>query len=623
VALDLDNDGRLDLAVAGSADSSGPSGVAAFGQGVAAQGIGAFRTLPIEGSPSSATAIDGADLDGDGDLDLLAAGPDGLDRLTNRGGDENGWLAVRLRGLVQGNSKNNVRGVGASVEVKVGSAYQYREHDGRASHFGLGRQGAADAVRVVWTNGVPQDRVEVSGDQAIVEEQVLKGSCPFLYTYTGEGTGDDSGAGDHRGIGFVTDLLWNAPAGLPVVPGVYAPADPDELVEVRGARSLPGRPGVYDLRITEELWEAAYFDHVRLWVVDHPADVEVASSLRIVPGPVPSAERPRGDELLAARAVRPVVEAIDGRGRDVTDRVRARDDLYADGFTRSAYQGLAAAPWSFTVDLGPEAAARPGGGPVRLLLDGWIFPADASLNLAIAQRDDLAPQPPRLEVETAGGWRVLMPHMGHPAGKTKTMVVDTPPLPEGARRLRIVTNQWISWDRIAWSRAPADDAVRIAGQLLPAKAELRFRGFSKVVRRAPNAPHGFDYARTSTASPWEPTAGPYTRYGDVRELLAASDDRPVVMGSGDEIDLLFDASGLPEPPPGWVRTLFLESHGWDKDFDRNTYAAERGSLPLPFRGMGTYGPSMDEAAAPDRRDLAARWLTREWPGPPAERAAAK
>jgi len=362
---------------------------------------------------------------------------------------------------------------------------------------------------------------------------------------------------------------------------------------------------------------------VRLWVVDHPADVEVASSLRIVPGPVPASERPPGDEILAARAVHPVVAATDGQGRDVTARVTARDDVYADGYVPGPYQGLAKQPWSFTFDLGPAAAARPGGGPVRLLLDGWIFPTDASLNLAIAQRDDLAPQPPRLEVETADGWQVLMPHMGHPAGKTKTIVVDTPPLPEGARRLRIVTNQWISWDRIAWSDAPADGTPRVVGRLLPERATLRYRGFSKVVRKAPNAPHAFDYARVSRTSPWEPTAGPYTRYGDVRELLSRADDRPVVLGSGDEIALLFDASELPPPPAGWVRTLFLESNGWDKDFDRNTYAVDRGSLPLPFHGMGTYGPSMEAAgapAAPDRGDFAARWLTREWPGPADRRA---
>jgi len=557
--------------------------------------------------------VDGADLDGDGDLDLLVAGPEGLHRLTNEGGNKNGWLAVRLKGLQQGNGKNNVNGIGATVEVFAGSAHQYREHDGRVSHFGLGRLGEADAVRVVWTNGVPQNRVHVAGEQAIVEEQVLKGSCPFLYTYTGA----DSGDGDGQGIELVTDLLWNAPVGLPVAPGVYLPSDPNELVEVVGARSLPGRPGVYDLRITEELWEAAYFDQVRVWVVDHPADTEVASNLKIVPGEAPPAE----DLILAAREVRPVVSATDGRGRDVTDRVRARDHVYADGYVRSAFQGVAAEPWSFTFDLGPEAAGRaeaPGGevaGPVRLLLDGWIFPTDASLNLALAQRQGGAPQPPRLEVETAEGWRVLMPNMGHPAGKTKTMVVDTPPLPPGARRLRIVTGQWISWDRIAWSRTPADGVPRVAGRLAPVQAELRYRGFSAPLRRAPNAPHELEYARVSRRSPWEPIPGPYTRYGDVRELLSQADDRSVVLGAGDEMALLFDASELPPPPAGWQRTLFLESHGWDKDFDKNTYAVDRGSLPLPFRGMGVYGPGMEGAEAPDLGNYRERWLTREWPGP--------
>ena len=43
---------------------------------------------------------------------------------------------------------------------------------------------------------------------------------------------------------------------------------------------LPGdklqpKDGFYELRITEELWEAGYFDHVELTAVDHPADVAV------------------------------------------------------------------------------------------------------------------------------------------------------------------------------------------------------------------------------------------------------------------------------------------------------------------------------------------------------------
>jgi tetratricopeptide (TPR) repeat protein len=603
VAADLDNDGRLDLAAAG------PKGVVAVGQ----DGQGGFRDLPIEGGPSSATAVLAADLDGDGDLDLLAAGPEGLHRLTNQGGNANHWLRVRLVGLTQGSGKNNVQGVGATVEVMAGLAYQFREHDGGVSHFGLGRLEEADVLRVMWNNGVPQNRIDVAGDQTLVEEQVLKGSCPFVYAWNGERQA------------FVTDLLWGAPAGLPVAEGVWAPADAEELVEVVGARVLPAgsdSPGRYDLRVTEELWEAAYFDYLRLWVVDYPAEVEVASSLKVVPGEVVP------DRVLGSRDVRPVAAAWDGRGREVTERVRARDHVYADGYEESLYQGLAREPWTFTFDLGDhlELAA---GGPVRLLLDGWIFPTDASINVALSQRPDLGLEAPRLEVETAAGWRTLIPSMGHPAGKTKTMIVDTPPLPPLAgsgltsRRLRIVTNQWLHWDRIAWSPLPAgaaDGAARVVARLAPERADLRFRGFSALVRRAPNAPHEFDYARVSTDSPWGVTRGPYTRFGDVRELLQADDSRSVVLGPGDEIALLFDASHLPPPPEGHRRTVFLESHGWDKDFDKHTYAVESGSLPLPFHGMKVY-PWGDDEQPPDPKamdEFRREWLTREHPGPERE-----
>src|SRR5262249_27059423 len=158
-------------------------------------------------------------------------------------------------------------------------------------------------------------------------------------------------------------------------------------------------------------------------------------------------------------------------------------------------------------------------------------------NLAIAQRRDLAHDletvPPRLEVETAAGWQVLMPALGYPAGKTKTLVVDTPPLPPGARRLRIVTSLWLACDRIARTALPAADAVPIVrARLLPATAELRYRGFSQLVRRAPNGPHGYDYERVSKTSPWLPFPGRYTRFGDVRELLMAADDRAVILGAG-------------------------------------------------------------------------------------------
>ena len=57
-----------------------------------------------------------------------------------------------------------------------------------------------DLLRVTWTNGVPQNRLGVEGNQLIVEEQLLKGSCPFLYTWNGET------------YVFVTDVLGITPA---------------------------------------------------------------------------------------------------------------------------------------------------------------------------------------------------------------------------------------------------------------------------------------------------------------------------------------------------------------------------------------------------------------------------
>lgn len=574
-AFDADNDGRLDLA------ATGPDGVVILGQRgtVAAP---AFEALPVEGA-KSASALAAADLDGDGDLDLATAGESGVLRLVNEGGNKNHWLAVRLRGLTTGNGKNNLQALGAVAEVRAGTAYQFREVAGPVTHFGLGSLRQPDALRVIWTNGVPQNRLQPQTDQRIVEEQVLKGSCPFLYAWTGER------------FEFIADLLWNSPVGLPVAPGVYAGADPDELVRVDGAQPTPGHHGAYRLRVTEELWEAAWFDAVRLWVVDHPADVEVASSLKVEPG------KRQPVKVLAARGLRPVSQAWDGQGTDATRRVQKRDEVYASGYEPGPYQGVAR-EWAFTFDLGEAPAA-----PVRLHLDGWIFPADASLNLAAAQRPDYPYLPPRLEVETAEGWKTLLPSMGFPAGKTKTMVVDTPSLPPGAHRLRIVTSLWLGWDRIAWTRETSDAVPILQARLAPREADLHYRGFSKLLRRSPNGPHGYDYETVAADSPWLPFPGHYTRYGDVLELLGDTDDRSVILAPGDEIALEFDASDLPPVPRGWTRTVFLQSQGWDKDADRNTYEALQVE-PLPFRAMKSYGEAFPDT--PEIREYRERWLTR-------------
>ena len=63
-----------------------------------------------------------------------------------------------------------------------------------------------------------------------------------------------------------------------------------------------------------------------------------------------------------------------------------------------------------------------------------------------------------------------------------------------------------------------------------------------------------------------------------------SDDRLIIMGSGDELRLLFSANSLPPLRPGWTRDFLLKVDGWAKDRDPNT--AFSGTVePLPFHQM--------------------------------------
>jgi len=87
--------------------------------------------------------------------------------------------------------------------------------------------------------------------------------------------------------------------------------------------------------------------------------------------------------------------------------------------------------------------------------------------------------------------------------------------------------------------------------------------------------------------------GAYTRLGDVRDLLLKSDDRFVVFGSGDEVQLDFDPSRLPPLPEGWKRDYFFFADGYEKDMD--FYATEGDFVnPLPFHRMSTYPYSKED-----------------------------
>ncbi|WP_243665064.1 hypothetical protein [Rhodothermus marinus] len=131
---------------------------------------------------------------------------------------------------------------------------------------------------------------------------------------------------------FVTDFIWGSPLGLRINAQETGDiAQTEDWIKIRGDQLRP-RDGIYDVRITAELWETHFFDHVSLMVVDHPEGTEVWVDERF-------AFPPRQLRLYTTGPVQPIARARDHRGRDVTDKVRRRDGRYFDTFAPGAYQG--------------------------------------------------------------------------------------------------------------------------------------------------------------------------------------------------------------------------------------------------------------------------------------------
>ena len=153
-----------------------------------------------------------------------------------------------------------------------------------------------------------------------------------------------------------------------------------------------------------------------------------------------------------------------------------------------------------------------------------------------------------------------------------------------AHRFRLRTNLEVYWDRLAVAE-PARGSLTTA-RLLESSADLRFRGYSQTVSPRGEAPETPIYERlANTTARWRDLAGYYTRFGSVNELLAASDDRYVIMNAGDELRARFPEA--PAPAAGLVRDFVLVGDGWVKDGDYNT-GFSRTVAPLPTHASGRY-----------------------------------
>lgn len=577
--LDFDNDGHLDLFVTGSSQGTSARGSYLFHNNGSGRFDDMSNVLP-EGLAGGNKVVT-ADYNEDGDIDLFVAGLNGGVRLLrNDGGNANRYIKLQLTGLSAGSGKNNSYGIGAKIEVRAGELYQMRVVTSASTHFGLGSHLKADVVRIVWTNGVPQNVFFPGSDQDLVEEQVLKGSCGFLYTWTGEQ------------YEFLKDMVWKSAIGMPmgIMGGRAAYAPPyasREYLRIPGD-ALQEKEGSYSIQITEELWETLYLDELRLIAVDHPESLDVF----VDEGFEPTSPEPEALEILQVSERRTPVAATNEKGANLLAQIRAKDDVYVSDFTPGRYQGVTKLH-DLVIDLDPQISNQQ---TVRLFLNGWIFPTDASINVAMSQSSDIESVAPYVQVMNAEGrWQTVIDNMSFPMGKAKTMVVDLSGRFLSPQRLvRIRTNMEVYWDYIFYTVGDVDSPLQMT-TLEPTAADLHYRGFSKMYRKGgPDGPHWFDYSHVSTEPKWLDMEGYYTRYGDVLPLLLTDDSKYIIMNAGDEVTVEFDVDGVPEVPEGWVRDFLIYSTGWLKDADINT-ATGQTVAPLPFHGMSRYPYGSEES----------------------------
>jgi tetratricopeptide (TPR) repeat protein len=516
------------------------------------------------------------DVNHSGASDLIVTNTDGSCQLfANVGGNRNHSLHIQLHG-----GADNKSGIGTKIQIFANGLWQKWEDTGQPEILaGVGSAEKADLVRLLWPTGVPQDEIDVasSGMHPITETDRRGSSCPTLFAWNGS----------H--YSFITDVIGAAVIGHWVSPTRHNIPDPDEWIKVDGDQ-LRARNGLFSLRFGEPMEEVNFVDQVRLVAIDHPAGAAVFPNEGFLSEP-PFAKA----KTIVASAAHPLAGAWDDHGNNVLPLLSQQDvndretRNYVRDFTNLPFAGFANRH-SLTVEIGAWTPDH----PLHLLLHGFIEYFSAS-SMYSAWQAGLKPIPPYVEAQMPdGSWHKIIADMGFPAGLPRTVTVDlTGKLPIGVTRLRITTNLQIYWDQALVDNEASPEQYGDPSEkthtteLALAHATLAFRGYPQQLDGRTPGDLTYNYQRMSASGPFVPHTGAYTRYGDVTPLLHKVDDKFVVFGTGEDMDLEFSATALPALPKGWSRDYFFYANGFVKDMD--FYEAKPFSVgSLPFHGMSTY-----------------------------------
>ncbi|MFH1221920.1 MAG: right-handed parallel beta-helix repeat-containing protein [Candidatus Micrarchaeota archaeon] len=396
----------------------------------------------------------------------------------------------------------------------------------------------------------------------------LSGSCPFLFLWNGSDYSYYTDlAGESIGGSWFETPLYQA--------GIYELGD------------LKSTNGTYKMKVREVIPESDFFDEAKLVIVDVPEGYSVLNqwhntySDSVVP--------PK--EFMTIKDPKKPITATDKYGDDVL-----ADVAEADGTPLRMHGNE---PNSVIVDFGnidnPQYA--------KLVITGW---SSYELNPELSSQKNLVIE----TLDGTGNW-VVAKTFGKFTGDSRTYVFNVSGIVQGDNTKMRISAPYSKTTINVIDQVLLDDSAPVpieVSYIGPTTANLQWGGATS-----------YQYATTEhrhiVANEQLPNRanhlmyGNFTKYGDVKPLLGAADDKFAVMRHGDEVELEFSDIA---PKPGMDRHVFLQADVmYAIKYSVKGYVSDS-IEPMPFHGMSQYPYGINESYPNDAEHQAYRseWNTR-------------
>jgi hypothetical protein len=440
-----------------------------------------------------------------------------------------------------------------------------------------------------WNNGVTSTTTTVDlQDRTIIVAtyNLISGyaSCPSLYYWNGTDYVYVTEVSNAGWLGYMDYINENGDI-------VYGGGNPWDYVKLDSTQLTP-RDGYYDIILSQQWDEIFYMDAAYMMVVDHPANVDVYSTMSNYIN-----QAFNGQIYTVSKDLLTPVSAVNEKGENVLPQISQIDGVFTPGSN-----GLLSPSWDnitlnqLTLDLGDLSNAP----QIKLVINGmvdWGPPEpyyDWINGFLTASNEGLVPNgtqinpAPYMEIKDASGQWVRVPQdrqMPTPSDYIpRSFAVDLTGLfPSDINDYQLrITNFWnVTFDYIGIDTTAQEN---ITIQRINPTATLQQIEFG---------------GTTSTVS------GSFTRYGDVTPLLLEADDMYVIGMQGDQVSLQFPTTSLPPLAEGMERDFFLFVACWFKDPPGNWgYGFGFTVNPLPFQSMSGFPYPPTESYPYDSQHLA-------------------